>query len=187
MPAMPSPSALVLLADGFEEIEAITVVDILRRAGIAVTTAGLRPGPVEASRKTRHLADTTLDAVSHKTFDLLVLPGGQPGANHLKSDPRVRECVLRHARSGKWLAAICAAPLVFHDLGLLNGKRVTSHPSVREQLLGVHYTEERVVVEDRLVTSRSPGTALEFALKLVELLCGTDLAAEINQGVLARL
>jgi 4-methyl-5(b-hydroxyethyl)-thiazole monophosphate biosynthesis len=184
---MNSLCALVLLADGFEEIEALTAVDILRRAGVSVTTAGLRPGPIEASRQTRHLADALLDAVSHRLFDVLVLPGGQPGTNNLRSDRRVGECVVRHARAGKWLAAICAAPLVLHDVGLLAGRRVTSHPSVKDQLVGVHYLEDRVVLDGTILTSRAPGTALEFSLRLVEILCGANLAAEINQGVLARL
>lgn len=184
---MNSLCALILLADGFEEIEALTPVDILRRAGVAVTTAGLRPGPIEGSRQTRHLADTSLDAVSHRLFDVLVLPGGQPGTDNLRRDRRVGECVMRHARAGKWLAAICAAPLVLHDAGLLAGRRATSYPSVKDQLTGVHYVEDRVVVDGTILTSRAPGTALEFSLKIVELLCGANLAAEINQGVLARL
>lgn len=179
------PTALVLLADGFEEIEAITVVDVLRRAGATVTVAGLREGPLEASRKTRHLADTTLEAVGERLFDAIVLPGGQPGTSHLKADPRAREAVLRHARAGKWVAAICAAPTVLQDLGLLAGKKVTSHPSVAGEFPAAHYTEERVVVDGRLVTSRAPGTSLEFSLKLVELLAGETAAREIAAAMLA--
>jgi len=184
---MNSIRALVPLADGFEEIEAITVIDILRRAGIEVVAAGLKEGEVVASRKTRHLADVSLDQVVHETFDAMILPGGQPGTNHLKSDPRIRECVLRHMRAGKWVAAICAAPIVLQELGILTGKQATSHPSVREQLSGAHYREERVVVDGKLVTSRSAGTAMEFAFKLVELLCGPQKVKEVNQGVLAQI
>ncbi|MCC7518039.1 MAG: DJ-1/PfpI family protein [Verrucomicrobiae bacterium] len=179
------PTTLALLADGFEEIEAITVVDVLRRAGVAVTVAGLRDGPIEAARQTRHLAETTLETVGERLFDAIVLPGGQPGTNHLKSDSRVREAVLRHARAGKWVAAICAAPLVLQDLGLLSGRRITSHPSVASEFPGAHYAEDRVVVDGRIVTSRAAGTAFEFSLKLAELLAGVSAAREITAATLA--
>ena len=184
---MSSIRVLVPLAEGFEEIEAITVVDILRRAGVEVVTAGLKDGAVAASRKTRHLPDVGLDQVAHETFDAMVLPGGQPGTNHLKNDPRIRECILRHMRAGKWIAAICAAPIALQELGILSGKHATSHPSVREQLDGAHYQEDRVVVDGKLVTSRAAGTAMEFAFKLVELICGPQKAAEVNQGVMAKI
>lgn len=181
---MPHPTALVLLADGFEEIEAIAVVDVLRRAGVAVTVAGLVDGPIEASRKTRHLAEVTLDAVGDRLFDAVILPGGQPGTNRLKADARVRETVLRHARAGKWVAAICAAPTVLQDLGLLTGRRVTSHPSVAGEFPGATYVEDRVAWDGRILTSRGPGTALEFSLKLAEVLAGGKAAREIAAAML---
>ncbi len=184
---MNTPRVLIPLAPGFEEIEAITVVDILRRAGIEVITAGLIDGPIEASRKTRHLADTTLEKVYHQDFDVIVLPGGQPGTNNLKGDQRIRECLLHHVRTGKLIAAICAAPIVLHELGILAEKQITSHPSVRDQLSGAHYLEERVVMDGKLLTSRGPGTAIEFAYKIVELLRGANLVTEINHGVMAKL
>ena len=184
---MSTPRVLIPLAPGFEEIEAITIIDILRRAGIEVVVAGLVDGPIEASRKTHHLADTSLEKVYRQNFDAIVLPGGQPGTNHLKSDQRLGECLLHHARAGKLIAAICAAPIVLHGLGMLTEKRITSHPSVRDQLSGAHYLEERVVLDGSLLTSRGPGTAMEFAYKLVELLRGANLVSEINQGVMAKL
>lgn len=183
---MTTPRILVPLADGFEEIEAITVIDILRRAAMEVVTAGLKEGVVLASRKTRHLPDTLIEAVAHQTFDAVVLPGGQPGTNHMKEDARIGEIVLRHARAEKWVAAICAAPLVLHHVGLLAGRRATSHPAVSGALTGVVYVEERVVVDGKMITSRGAGTAMEFAFKLVELIRGTDVAEEVNRGVLAR-
>src|SRR5437868_944855 len=94
---------LVPMAGGFEEIEGITVVDVLRRAGMEVVTAALDEGPVEASRNTRHLSDTTLEKVCSETFDAVILPGGMAGANRLKSDPRIRDCLLRHMRAEKWI------------------------------------------------------------------------------------
>ncbi len=183
---MNSPRVLIPLADGFEEIEGITIIDILRRANIDVITAGLKEGPVEASRKTRHLPDTTLEKVFHQTFDAVILPGGQEGAQHLKEDPRIHEILLRHTRAGKWVAAICAAPIVLHEVGLLSGKRATSHPSVRKQIPEIHAVKERVVVDGNIVTSLSAGSAMEFAFKLVELLRGPETAEEVNQGVLAK-
>lgn len=184
---MKTPRVLILLANGFEEMEAITIIDVLRRAGVEVVTAGLQAGPIEASRKTRHLPDTTLDQVAHQIFDAVVLPGGQPGTDHLRKDTRVGECILRHMRDGKQIAAICAAPLVLHDLGVLAGKHATSYPSVREQLNGVHYSEERVVLDGKILTSRGPGTALEFALKLVELLRGPGVVQKLAQEMVVNL
>ncbi len=181
------PRVLVPLANGFEEIEAITVIDILRRAGVEVVTAGVGAEVVEASRKTRHVPDTTMEKAGDQGFDAIILPGGQVGANHLKKDSMVRDCLLRHARDGKWVAAICAAPTVLQDIGLLAGRRATSHPSVRGELTGAQYVEERVVVDGRIVTSRAAGTAMEFAFKLVELLRGSQSVAEVNQGVMAKL
>jgi 4-methyl-5(b-hydroxyethyl)-thiazole monophosphate biosynthesis len=180
-------SILVPLAPGFEEIEGITIIDILRRANFHVVTAGVSAGPIEASRKTRHLPDVLFEEVFKQDFDAVVLPGGQPGTNNLKADVRVRECVLRHFNSGKWVAAICAAPTVLHDLGLLHGKKATSHPSVREILTEVNYLEERVVVDGKIVTSRGAGSAMEFAFKLVELFSGEIVVQEVNQGVLAKI
>lgn len=181
---MSSFRVLVPLAQGFEEIEALTVVDILRRAGVEVVTAGLDDRPVEASRKTRHLADVPLDAVLHEMFDAVVLPGGQPGTNHLKADRRILECLQRHAKAGKWVAAICAAPMVLGEAGLLAGRKATSYPSVRDQLGDVKYLEDRVVVDGRIVTSRGPATAMDFALRLAELFCGAEKAQEVRRAVL---
>jgi protein deglycase len=177
-------SALVPLASGFEEIEAVTVIDILRRADLRVVTASLVEGPIQASRKTLHLADVTLNEVIKEDFDLVVLPGGQPGTNNLKSDPRVRDMVTQHFKKEKWIAAICAAPIVLHNLGLLRGKKATSHPSVREIMTDLHYSEEKVVVDGRIVTSRGAGTAMEFSLKLAELLCGEKKSQEISRSIL---
>lgn len=182
---MSTPRVLVPLAEGFEEIEAITIVDTLRRAGVEVVTAALREGPVLASRRTRHLADCTMDGIGAELYDMVALPGGQPGTNHLKADVRLRDCVVRHVRSGRWVAAICAAPIVLQELGFLHGRQVTSHPSVREELEGCCYEESRVVVDGKLVTSRGPGTALEFSLCLVALLSGRAKAEELAGAMVA--
>lgn len=180
---------LVPLAPGFEEIEAITVIDILRRAGVEVTVAGTQPGPIEASRKTRHLADCTLDDVRADEFDMIVLPGGLPGATNLRNDPRLRRIVeTLHARN-RHVAAICAAPAVLSAFGVLKGRAATGHPSVRNELAATagKVLDDRVVVDGPIVTSQSAGTAMEFAFKLVELLCGREKTVEVNKAVLARL
>jgi 4-methyl-5(b-hydroxyethyl)-thiazole monophosphate biosynthesis len=166
-------SVLIPLAQGCEEIEAVTAIDILRRAGIEVITAGLTAGPVRASRGTVLLPDTTLDDVMQHDFDMIVLPGGMPGSAHLKNDARVIGLLQRLAASGKFVTAICAAPMALHAAGLLQGKRATSFPCVVDELPGTHtYLNDAVVVDGNIVTSRGPGTAMDFALTLVELLAG---------------
>ena len=180
---------LVPLAPGFEEIEAITIIDILRRAGIEVVVAGTQAGPIEASRKTKHLPDCTLDDVRAGEFDMLVLPGGQLGATNLHADPRIRRIIGVLRAKNRWLAAICAAPTVLAAYGALKDRTVTSHPSVRAEVAAAtaKVSDERVVVDGSVVTSQAAGTAMEFAFKLVELLCGPDKVAEVNRGVLAKL
>jgi len=164
---------LIPLAPGCEELEAVTVIDILRRAGIEVITAGLAAGPVRASRGTVLLPDTTLDEALHHDYDMIVLPGGMPGSEHLKNDVRVIALLKKMAAAGKYVAAICAAPMALHAAGLLQGKRATSFPGVLDELPGSHtYLSNAVVVDGNIVTSRGPGTAMDFALTLVELLAG---------------
>lgn len=176
---------LVPLAPGFEEIEAVTIIDILRRADIHVTVAGTHAGPITGSRGVAITPDATLDTVQNATFDMVVLPGGGPGTEVLRRDARVVSILKRHAERGQWLAAICAAPTVLADAGLLAGRRATSYPSFQSQLSSADYRTDRVVVDGRIITSRSPGTALEFALTLVEHLAGRDVSRRIAGDVLA--
>jgi len=180
---------LVPLAPGFEEIEAITVIDILRRAGVEVVVAGTQSGPIPASRNTRHLPDCLLDEVNAGDFDMLVLPGGQPGTNNLRADPRVHRIIENIQQRNGRIAAICAAPGILAAYGMLEGRAATSHPVVRDEVTAraKQYSEERVVVDGPVVTSRSAGTAMEFAFKLPEILCGPEKATEVNKGVLACL
>lgn len=178
------PSVLAILAEGFEEIEATTPIDLLRRAGAEVTLAALAEGIHVTGRSglTMH-ADTGLAAVETQTFDCLFLPGG-PGVKHLRADPRVRALVLRHHAAGRWLAAICAAPTVLHDAGLLAGRRYTAHFSVANELTAI-LADERVVADGRILTSRGAGTALDFGLFLVEKLFSADRSREIARSVCA--
>ena len=177
-------TVLVILADGFEEIEAFAPVDLLRRAGIEVTVASLSENRHATGRSgiTAH-ADATLGAVHGKLFDLLFLPGG-PGVKNLRADSRVRETVLEHHRADRWLAAICAAPTVLHDCGLLAGRRFTSHPSVAAEL-PTPRSEERIVTDSKLTTSRGAGTAVDFGLHLVGLLTSEATAQEIGKAICA--
>ncbi len=185
---------LVPLAPGFEEIEAVTIIDILRRADVEVTVAGTIDGPIVGSRRVPIVPDATLDAVmdaslqhdARAAFDMVVLPGGGEGTANLRRDPRIASLVKRQADRGGYLAAICAAPTVLADAGLLAHKRVTSYPSYQSQLVAGEYRTDRVVVDGRLITSRSPGTALEFALTLVEVLAGPDDSRRIARDVLAQ-
>ncbi len=183
----PPKRVLVPLAPGFEEIEAITVIDILRRAELEVIVAGIQPGLIEASRQTKHQPDCTLDDVRDVDFDLIVLPGGQPGAAHLRRDSRLQRMVERLRQRDGLVAAICAAPTVLASYGLLAGRVATSHPSVRAEVAAAaaRVSDERVVVDGPIITSQAAGSAMEFAYKLVEILCGPEKVAEINRSVLA--
>jgi len=176
------PTVLAILADGFEEIEAMAPIDLLRRAGVEVTTASLPDNRHVTGRcgVTIH-TDTTLAAVAGQTFDLLFLPGG-PGVKNLRADPRVGQAVRKHFEAGRWLAAICAAPTVLHDCELLTGRRYTAHFSVANELPHI-LASERVVTDGKVTTSRGAGTALEFGLHLVALLTSAEKAAEISKAI----
>lgn len=175
---------LIILAQGCEEIEAITVIDLLRRAGIDVLAVGLNAQPVRASRGVMLLPDSTLDAALQQEFDLIVLPGGQPGTRNLAADSRVISLLQRMAAAGKLLAAICAAPSVLAAAGLLDGRRATCYPTCLDDFPQVLRQTSAVEIDGNFITSRGPGTAIEFALTLVEILLGRDsrqhVAAELQ-------
>ena len=177
---------LVPLAEGCEELEAVTVIDLLRRAGIEVVVAGLHDGPVKASRGVVLLPDTTLDAVLDQEFDMIVLPGGLPGADHLDNDPRIHALLQQMAESEKYTAAICAAPKVLANAGLLEGRDATSYPGVIDAmgLPATRVLEDPVVQDGRVITSRGPGTAMEFALTLIERLDGAPARQAVEQPLL---
>ena len=178
------PTVLAILAEDFEEIEATTPIDLLRRAGVAVTIAALNDGlhVTGRSKLTLH-ADTPLAAVETQDFDCILLPGG-PGVKHLRADGRVGAILRRHYTAGRWLAAICAAPTVLNDLGLLKGRRYTAHFSVANELPEI-LADERVVIDGQLLTSRGAGTALDFGLALVEKLVSPAKSAEVAQAISA--
>lgn len=180
-------SVLIPLAEGFEDLEAITVVDLLRRAGIDVVTAGLTEGPIKAARGTVVVPDATLDHALERDYDMVVLPGGLPGADHLDRDPRIQSLLRSMAAAEKYTAAICAAPKVLASAGLLEGKRATSFPGVLDaaQVVGLHYEQSAVVRDGKVITSRGPGTAMDFALELIEVLLGREQRAAV-EGPLQR-
>ncbi len=181
-------SALVFLAHGFEEIEAITVIDILRRAEIETIVAGLATNPIPASRRTRHLADIHLaDVDPTRKFEIVVLPGGVEGAKNLAESPLVRDWLFRQRERDQWVAAICAAPTVLLAHGWLKPEhKVISHPSVHAQFpAGQIQSVKRVVVDGKLITSLAAGSAMEFAFEIVRQLRGPSVLTKVNQGVRA--
>ena len=176
------PRVLVPLAQGCEELEAVTIIDLMRRAGIEVVTAGLDDQAVVASRGVKLIPDVSLDAVMGQDFDMVVLPGGLPGADHLDNDARIGEILNRQVAEEKHVAAICAAPKVLANAGILEGKRATSYPGVIDAM-GLAATEvlaESVVVDGKVITSRGPGTAMDFALSLIEQLLGAEKRHEVE-------
>ncbi|WP_295404294.1 DJ-1 family glyoxalase III [uncultured Thiocystis sp.] len=179
------PRVLVPLAPGCEELEAVTIIDLLRRADIDVVTASLEEGPVTASRGTVLLADTVLDAVLEEDFDMIVLPGGLPGADHLETDERVIALLRRQQSAGRYAAAICAAPKVLARAGLLDDKTATCYPgSVNANAYPrVKFVATPVVADGLVVTSRGPGTAMDFALQLIELLQGRDRRDQVENAL----
>lgn len=178
------PKVVMLLADGFEEVEAVAIVDVLRRAEIAVTLAGLHDGPVASARNIKVLPDTVIDSVQSEDFDMIVLPGGQPGSDNLNGDPRVVALIKEFNAKGKLTGAICAAPYVLANAGILSGKRATSYPTYREKLGNAVYEEKTVVEDGTVMTSRGPGTAFCFGLSIVAKLAGAEKAQQIKQAML---
>jgi 4-methyl-5(b-hydroxyethyl)-thiazole monophosphate biosynthesis len=161
------------------------VIDLLRRAGITVVTAGLDKAPVKASRGVKLIPDTTLDEALKQTFDMIVLPGGLPGADHLNNDSRIHQLLQEMHQQGKYTAAICAAPKVLADAGLLTNKSATSYPGVLDKMQVPHmqFVESPVVKDGKIITSRGPGTAMDFALELIEALVGHDTRTQVEAGL----
>ncbi len=177
----------VLLAPGFEEIEAVTVVDVLRRAHLEVRVAAVGPDlRVEGAHRVPIEADFLLSEAADETPGALILPGGMPGAQHLKDSPEVAAMVERVAEADKLLAAICAAPWALSHLTPLDGRRVTCYPSFRERMAGGDWEDAPVVCDGALITSQGPATALPFALAIVAHFIGTEQADAIADGMLLK-
>lgn len=179
------PSVLVPLAQGCEELEAVTITNLLTRAGIKVVTAGLDDKPVRAARGITIIADVQISEVAEQTFDMIALPGGQPGSDNLRDNATLQSMLKRHAADNKYLAAICAAPSVLAYLGLLENKRATSYPGVLDAatLTSTQLKNTAIEVDGKIITSRGPGTAMDFALQLIELLIDKDARQQVEKGL----
>ncbi|KAF4525072.1 hypothetical protein B566_EDAN001986 [Ephemera danica] len=185
-----SKTALVLLAEGAEEMEIITPADTLRRAGVKVTIAGLAGNSaVICSRDVKIVPDDSLEnAIKNGPYDAVILPGGLKGAENLGNSAVVGSLVTQQESEGRLVAAICAAPTALKKHGVGKGKRVTSYPSVKDKMEGDGYTycEDRVVVDGQLITSRGPGTALEWSLAIVNNLMGEETMNTLKKAMLLK-
>lgn len=180
------PHVLVPLAQGVEELEAVTIIDLLRRANIKVTVAGLNERLIVASRGVCLQADTTLDAVIDDDFDLIVLAGGLEGTNNLDADPRIHQLLQQQQQKNSYIAAICAAPTVLANAGVLKQKSATAYPNFLDKmdLPEVNYiADQAVVIDDKVITSRGPGTAMDFALTLIEILTDKQQRDNVEAGL----
>ncbi len=177
---------VIPLADGFEEIEAMAIADVLRRAGITVTLAGLHSGPVEGAHHIKVVPDSTIDKISSAEFDMIVLPGGQPGSDNLSANGLVKALIQDFHAKGKLTGAICAAPYVLAGAGILEGKQATAYPSYSGKLAGAIYQEKTVVEDGLIMTSRGPGTAICFALAIVGRLVGREKADAVKESMLVK-
>ena len=175
----------VLLADGFEEIEGLTVVDILRRASIYVDTVSITEDyMVHGAHGINVQTEDLFHEVDFTEFDMIVLPGGMPGTTNLDMHAGVKRVVRDFAENGKYVAAICAAPSILGGLGLLKGKRSACYPSVEDKLSGAVIMKTPVVLDGNMITSRGMGTAIDFALKLTEVLTDKAKAEEIAASII---
>ena len=175
----------VFLADGFEEIEALAPVDILRRAGLSVKTVSVMDEQVVAgAHGVPVLSDVMFDEVNAEDAEMILLPGGLPGATNLDAHQGLSQMILDFAKEEKPLAAICAAPLVFGNRGLLEGKKATCYPGFETYLKGAQYTAALVEKDGNFITGKGPGAAMEFAFAIVEKYCGMDKVNELKQGMM---
>jgi len=175
----------VHLTDGFEEIEALTVVDLLRRAGIETFTVSMTQRlPVKGSHDIKVIADLLFEDAVYGNCEMIVLPGGMPGTKNLDAHDGLREKIYSFNNQGKWLAAICAAPMVLGHAGVLKGKKATCYPGHEKELAGAILMTDSVVSDGKVITSRGFGTAIPFALKIIEELKGKETSDEIAKGIL---
>jgi len=179
--------ALVPLAQGCEETEAVAVIDTLRRAGWNVTSAAVGgKTTITASRGVTLIADAKWEELDLLEFDALILPGGAGGTQVLCKDDGVQEALRIFNIKEKWIGAICAAPLALHTAGILKGRRFTCYPGTEKQMSRTDRSDDRVVVDHNLITSQGPGNAIEFALKLIEEIDGPSAAAQVADGMLVQ-
>jgi len=181
--------AAILLAEGFEEIEALTVVDVLRRCNVKIDVVGVSGDVIEGAHGIRVIPDTGIGDIKIENYDALILPGGNPGYKNLRSNERVIAMVKSAFEKDKIIAAICAAPAVLADAGILKGKRATIYPGMEDEIVkaGAEFSENLVVVDENIVTSRGPATTILFALKLGEILADKETTDAIARRLLLDL
>ena len=175
----------LFLANGFEEIEALCPLDLLRRAGLAVTTVGIGGDMISGSHGITVAADIPEGMYADSTPDMIILPGGMPGAKHLDESRVVDAALKAAARNGSFIAAICAAPMVLGHRDLLVGKEAICYPGFEDQLKGANISKKRVVRDGNIITAAGMGVALEFGLELVAALKGRDVAEKLRHGIIA--
>ena len=176
----------VFFADGFEELEALSPVDVLRRAGVAVTTVGVGSRQITGSHQIPILCDTTADVLKPEDMEMIILPGGMPGTTNLEASPDVMSVLDKAVTEGKWIAAICAAPSILGHRGLLKGKKAICFPGFEEALEGAELSKEPVCIDGNIITAKGAGVALEFALTLVACLKGEETAQNLKETMQCR-
>ncbi|MDF2841267.1 MAG: hypothetical protein K0Q99_2039 [Clostridia bacterium] len=178
-------NAIIYLADGFEEIEALTVVDVLRRAGIGVTTVSIsKEKEVRGAHDIRVIADNTFDEIDNNLAEMIILPGGMPGTANLEKHEGLKALIKDFYHSQKLIAAICAAPSILGKLELLESSKATCYPGFEKDLKGAILSEDLVVRHKNMITSKGPGTAMLFALELVEILMGKEKAEQLKDQMI---
>lgn len=178
-----APTVLVPLANGVEEMEAVITIDLLRRAQWSVVTAGVDDGVLTASRGVRLVPDQPWTVIRPDDFDILMIPGGAPGVERLLLFPPLLEAIRRFHAAGKWIGAVCAAPLVLQAAGILDGRQATCHPAAAPRLTAPRRLDQRTVVDGRILTSQGAGTTFEFALKMIECVDGPAKARAIADAI----
>ena len=174
----------VIFADGFEEIEGVSIVDVLRRGGVGVDIVGLDKLPIAGAHGVKFVCDMTLYDLEEEDYDMLVLPGGQPGVSNIEGNLKMREIIKRFDKKGKFIAAICAAPIALDAAEIVRGE-FTCYPGCEKAVRGGSYVSDKnVVINGHIITSRGPATAMEFALELLKILGGEQIYAEVKEGLL---
>jgi 4-methyl-5(b-hydroxyethyl)-thiazole monophosphate biosynthesis len=182
-------NVLVFLASGFEEIEATTIIDVLRRSNVEVNVVGLSPNKVEGAHAMKFIPDMFIDEVDLNSFDAIILPGGSPGYKNLKNNKKVLATIKEAFKNNKLVAAICAAPAVLAEAGILKGKKCTIYPGMEIELekAGGIPQKNWVVEDENIITSQGPATALPFAIKLAEKLVNKKTAERVKERTLTKL
>ena len=176
----------VHLADGFEEIEAVSIIDVLRRADFEVVIVSVTGNlEVTGSHHIKITADQLFENINYETVDMIILPGGMPGSINLKNHFGLSQQILNFNKNGKYLGAICAAPIVFGNLGILEDKNATCYPGFENSLIGAKVTGSNTEIAKNIITGKGAGVAIEFALKIVELLANKEIANELAKKMLA--